>query len=148
MSTHDPRAHGSLNLSLRPSVQTSAGTVNGDAVKVNTARWISLEAVLGVMTGTAPTATFKLQSSADGSSGWADVAGATTAAIPEATDDRIVRGTLDARKLTVGQEYVRAVCVLGGTVTAAPICASVGLSGADSSETLKQTFDFEVVTAP
>jgi hypothetical protein len=69
-----------------------------------------IEQLVGVVSGTTPTLAGKIQTSADGSSGWADIAGATFTSVT-ATDSFQKIG-FDVRE-TLG--YIRYVGTIAGT---------------------------------
>lgn len=95
---------------LRP--QTATSTVNGSSVDTlgyNSAAFI-LE--VGAVSGTSPTLDVKIQESADGSTGWTDVSGATFTQVTAANNSQILRveDLNNTRK-----RYLRAVATIAGT---------------------------------
>lgn len=96
--------------SFRP--QAAIATANGgnvDTFGFNSAAFI-LE--VGAVTGTSPTLDVKIQESADGSTGWADVSGATLTQVTASNNSQILRveGLGTNRK-----RYLRGVATIGGT---------------------------------
>ncbi len=94
----------------RPAALTA--TTNGSAVDTlgyNSAA-VSLE--VGAVSGTTPTLDVKIQESADGSTGWADVSGATFTQVTASNNSQILRveGLGTSRK-----RYLRAVETIAGT---------------------------------
>lgn len=112
------------SVSLQPAVGVTAQTVNGDAV--------DCEASVGPVYGSfssgsasgSPTAqshTCKLQESADGSTGWADLATQSSLILTANKSAGLVRGTRT-------KKYVRCVAVIaftGGTSPAQAIAGNV-----------------------
>lgn len=108
---------------LAPLARTS--TANGTAVDVQ--QYIGqmkfiLTSTAG--TGTTPTLDVKLQGSADGSTGWADITGATFTQVTDAADASEAIGVV----IDGSPRYVRAVATIAGT-TPSFTCAvlAVGL---------------------
>lgn len=96
--------------SFRP--QAATATANGgnvDTLGYNSAAF-SLE--VGAVSGTSPTLDVKIQESADGSTGWADVSGAAFTQVTAANNSQILRvdGLGTSRK-----RYLRAVATIAGT---------------------------------
>ena len=109
MSTklHDFAHQAILGGGLTP--RTATTTVNGSAVDLisGDGRCFAVQQV-GAVSGTSPTLAGKIQESADGSTNWADVAGATFTTV--STTDNVQAITFD-RTL----RYVRYVGTVGGT---------------------------------
>ncbi len=86
-------------------------TVNGSAVDLLNYDG-SIKAVLesAAGTGTSPTMDVKIQDSADGSTGWADVSGATFTQVTTAVSLQSL--SLNTRGM---KRYIRAVATIGGT---------------------------------
>jgi len=61
-------------------------------------------------TGTTPTLDVKIQDSADGSTGWADVTGAAFAQVTNAASAQVLKFNASAAR-----RYIRAVATVGGT---------------------------------
>lgn len=108
---------------------SAAATINGAAIDRQDFDSCVLHAAAGAATGTptAQTVDAKLQDSADGSTGWADIAGAAitqiTADNGEAEKDVVLSGA---------KRYIRAVITVGftgGTSPKIPVAASVVLGG-------------------
>lgn len=115
---------------INPANQ-AAGTVNGAAIDRQRYGSCTLHLAVGAATGspTAQTVDAKLQDSADGSTGWADLTGA---AVTQRTADN-TEAEVDAN-LAGAKQYIRAVVVVAftaGTSPAIPIAATVVLGGAD-----------------
>lgn len=86
-------------------------TTNGPAVDVRGQKGIAaviLDSAAG--TGTTPTMDVKIQDSADGATGWADVPGATFAQVTATASQQKIGLDLDACR-----GYIRAVATIGGT---------------------------------
>ena len=99
-------------------------TVNGAAVNVREyVGRVAFTLASAAMT-TADTLDVKIQGSADGSTGWADVAGATFAQVTDAAD------AYETITVEIGahQPYVRAVGTIAGTTPS--VAFSVGMMGA------------------
>jgi len=113
------RLTGSTNNAL----ETITASGNGSAVYVGADRLVQAELrVAGAVTGTTPTLDLKLQSSADGSTSWADIPGG---AFPQRTTSDISGGgavpgsgpNRIAFLVPSGRPYVRLVKTIGGTAT-------------------------------
>lgn len=86
-------------------------TTNGSAVDVRAQKGIAavlLDSAAG--TGTTPTLDVKIQDSADGSTGWADIAGAAFTQVTNAASQQKIGVDLDSCR-----GYIRAVATIGGT---------------------------------
>ncbi|HEY1378132.1 MAG TPA: hypothetical protein VGF55_15125 [Gemmataceae bacterium] len=109
MSTklHDFARQAILGGGLTPRTATS--TVTGSAVDLITGdgRCFAVQQV-GTVSGASPALAGKLQESADGSTGWADVAGVTFATV--SSTDNVQAITFDRT-----QRYVRYVGTISGT---------------------------------
>lgn len=117
MSNFPSASAGSVQALLAPASQAS--TVTGSAVNIKAQDWngqIEITQNVGAVTGSI---TGKIQDSADGSIGWADIAGATFTAATGAGVQRIV---LNA-EATAG--YIRYV----GTIVTGPAVVGVTASG-------------------
>lgn len=116
--------------------KTSAGeTINGSAVDRQDFLSCVLAARAGAATGTPTSFTFnaKLQDSADGSTGWADITGGAVAAISADNGEKHVNVNLSSAK-----RYLRVVSVIaftGGTSPALPVQTDVVLGGAQITPT-------------
>ena len=94
-----------------PAARTA--TVTGSAVDLNDYDGaVALVQHIGVVSGTNPTWDGKIQDSADGSTGWADVTGATFVQVTAST--AIEKITLNS---SACKRYIRYVGTLGGTST-------------------------------
>jgi hypothetical protein len=96
--------------SLHPTAARTT-TTNGSAVDVRSQKGIApviLDSAAG--TGTSPTLDVKIQDSADGSTSWADVTGATFTQVINAASQQKIGLDLDATR-----GYIRAVATIGGT---------------------------------
>lgn len=96
--------------SLRP--QAATATTNGSAVDTFGYNSAAVTLEVGAVSGTSPTLDVKIQESADGSTGWADVSGATFTQVTAANNSQIIRveGLGTSRK-----RYLRAVATIAGT---------------------------------
>lgn len=100
-----------LTLSSVSGIAARTSTVTSSAVDVRAYKGgLVFEQLVGVVSGTTPTLNGKLQSSADGSTEWADITGATFAGVT-ATDSFLKIG-INVRD-TKG--YVRYVGTIAGT---------------------------------
>jgi len=124
---------GSLVKSTRGinPVDSAATTINGPAIDRQGYHSCVLHAACGAASGspTAQTVDAKLQESADGSSGWADISGAS---ITQITADNS-EGEKDA-DLAGAKQYIRSVVTVaftGGTSPKIPVAATVVLGGKD-----------------
>ena len=133
MISHDIGAYIKTLKAFKAS-NASAGAINGAAIDRNDssggmALSCELHLACGDATGspTAQSADLKLQESADGSTGWADITGA---AVTQLTgDDEQSRVSVD---LSGSKRYIRAVCTVaftGGTTPAIPVAGVVALGG-------------------
>ncbi len=93
------------------AIAAKTSTVTSSAVNLTTYKGgVIVEQLVGVVSGTTPTLNGKIQTSADGSTGWADISGATFTEVT-ATDSFQKIG-FDVRD-TLG--YVRFVGTIAGT---------------------------------
>lgn len=114
--------------SVRPQ-SASAGTVNGVSVDRKNFMSCLLCAFSGAASGSpsAQTVDLKLQESADGSTGWTDIAGASVTQIT--ADDGEAKTEVD---LSGAERYIRAVAEVaftGGTSPAVPVAGVITLGG-------------------
>jgi len=117
MSNYPSASAGSVQALLAPASQ--AATVTGSAFNIAALNWdgqIEITQNVGAVTGSI---TGKIQDSADGSTGWADVSGA---AFTAATAAGVQRITFEAGA-TAG--YIRYV----GTIVTGPAVVGVTASG-------------------
>jgi hypothetical protein len=100
--------------------RTATGTITGSAVDLVTAdgRCFAVQQV-GTVTGTSPSLSGKIQESADGSTNWSDISGATFTAVT-ATDN--VQAISFDRTL----RYVRYVGTISGTSPSFPLAVIIG----------------------
>lgn len=100
--------------------RTATTTVTGSAVDLLSAdgRCFAVQQV-GTVTGTSPTLAGKIQESADGSTNWADISGATFTTV--STTDNVQAISFD-RTL----RYVRYVGTIGGTSPSFPVAVLIG----------------------
>jgi hypothetical protein len=109
MSTklHDFAHQAILGAGLTPRANTT--TVTGSAVDLITGdgRCFAIQQV-GTVSGTTPTLAGKIQESADGSTGWADISGATFSAVSAADN-------IQAIGFDRSQRFVRYIGTIGGT---------------------------------
>ena len=108
---------------------SAAATINGGAIDRQDFDSCVLHAAAGAATGapTAQTVDAKLQDSPDGTSGWADIAGA---AITQITADN-AQAEVDI-DLSGAKRYIRAIVAVGftgGTTPTIPVAATVVLGG-------------------
>jgi len=127
--THNIGALIKAFLGVAPGAR-SAGAVNGPAIDRMGYGSATITVVTGAETGTpsARSSTCKLQDSADGSTGWADIAGASVAV---AAVDSV--GEVDVN-LAGAKRYVRVVnttAFTGGTSPTLLSSATLVLGGAD-----------------
>jgi hypothetical protein len=120
MSTalHDLPHNAALGQSLSP--RTMTGSVNGSAIDLLTGdgRCFAVQMV-GTVSGTSPALAGKIQESADGSSGWADISGATFTSVTGS--DNVQAISFDRT-----QRYVRYVGTVTGTSPSIPAAALIG----------------------
>ncbi len=91
---------------------TRTATANGSAVNlVDYDGDVALTLMTAAGTGTSPTLDVKVQDSADGSSGWADVSGATFTQVTDAADAHETI-YVDADNV---KQYIRLVPTIAGT---------------------------------
>lgn len=108
----------------------SAGTITGSAIDRDGFLSCVLHARAGDVSGgpSAQTYDVKLQDSADGSTGWADITGAAITQITAANGEKHVNVNLSGAK-----RYIRAVGTVGftgGTTPTMDVAATVALGGA------------------
>lgn len=102
---------GPLALTSLSGIAARTATVTGSAVDVRSYKGgLLIEQLVGVVSGTTPTLNGKIQTSADGSTGWVDITGATFAQVT-ATDSFLDIG-INVRE-TLG--YIRYVGTIAGT---------------------------------
>lgn len=100
-------AQGDLALSLAAAAATvSGGSITGAGAAAYVLGMVQVTAI----TGTSPTVVVSFDESADGSTGWTAMAGATTAAI-SAVGSAVFFGRAT-------KSYVRATATIGGTTPA------------------------------
>lgn len=123
--------YGAAKKTINPA-NAPAGTITGSAID----RQGFLSAIFHVACGaasgspTARTVDAKLQDSADGSTGWADISGAAIAQITADNSEQEINVDLSGVK-----RYIRAVVTVGftgGTSPAIPVAATVVPGGADA----------------
>lgn len=99
----------SVNLGLAPGAKTSTAT--GAAVDIRDYHGrVKVIQDVGAVSGTDPTLDGKIQDSADGSTDWQDVAGATFTQVTASTNHQAIG--VDTRK---ARRYIRYVGTIGGT---------------------------------
>lgn len=103
--------NGTTQAEVLPAARRTA-SANGSAVDmqdfIGRVAFILMTSAGG---GTSPTLDVKLQDSADGSSGWADISGATYTQVTDSADATESIGV----KIDEVKRYVRAVATIGGT---------------------------------
>lgn len=111
---------------LAPLARTS--TVNGSAIDTHDySGYYGFILTTTAGTGTSPTLDGKIQDSDDGSTGWADVTGATFTQVTDAADaTEAIYVDVDSTKA-----YIRFVGTIGGT-TPSFTCAVVGIGQTQS----------------
>src|SRR5262245_48321618 len=119
MSTklHDLANNAILGVGLTPRSVTSTVTGSAGDLQTGDGRCFAIQQV-GTMTGTSPTIAGKIQESADGSTGWADVAGATFTTVTN--NDNVQAITFDRT-----QRYVRYVGTVTGTSPSIPVAVVI-----------------------
>jgi hypothetical protein len=100
--------------------RTATATVTGSAVDLisGDGRCFAVQQV-GAVTGTSPTLAGKIQESADGSTNWTDIAGATFTTVT--ATDNVQAITFDRT-----QRFVRYVGTIGGTSPSFPVGVLIG----------------------
>jgi hypothetical protein len=100
--------------------RTATATVTGSPVDLITGdgRCFAVQQV-GTVTGTSPTLAGKIQESADGSSNWTDIAGATFTTVT--ATDNVQAITFDRTC-----RYVRYIGTIGGTSPSFPVGVLIG----------------------
>src|SRR5262245_18966068 len=120
MSTklHDLPHNAVLGQGLSP--RTLSSSINGNAIDLITGdgRCFAVQAV-GTVTGTTPSLAGKIQESADGTSGWADVTGAGFTSVTGSDN-------LQAISFDRTQRYVRYVGTVAGSSPVIPTAVLVG----------------------
>jgi len=103
----------------------STDALNGSAVDLLTSEGpVFAYLTIGSATGSSLDVDVRLQQSANGTNGWADISGATfTQSYNETTADNVSEWIQTAYGRT--QRYVRAVAGVTGTVTSVPIAVSI-----------------------
>jgi len=127
-NVHDMGAYIKIVKGHSPADQV-AGTINGAAIERTNFKSCKLHAACGAASGapSAQSVDSKLQESADGSTGWADIAGA---AVTQMTGDDEEQ-TVDV-DLGSALNYIRVVTVVaftGGTAPAVEVQSAVALGG-------------------
>lgn len=93
------------------NITTATSTVTGSAVDVRDAEGdLMVVQAVGAVSGATPTLDGKLQDSADGATGWADVSGATFTQVTAANNVQKIVVRANAMR-----RYVRYVGTIGGT---------------------------------
>lgn len=105
-------AHGANALVELIPAQAATSTVTGSAVDVQDYRGkVKVILATSIGGGTTPTLNVKLQDSADGSTGWADISGATFTEVTDSADATESIGVV----LDSSKRYIRAVGTIAGT---------------------------------
>lgn len=103
--------HGELTLSLLSDIAARTSTVTGSAVDIRDyVGRIKVLQLVGTVSGTSPTLNGKIQDSADGSTGWADVTGATFTEVTASNSSQSIG--VDTRAC---KRYIRYVGTIAGT---------------------------------
>jgi hypothetical protein len=100
------------NVTIRPQTITA----DAEGVAVDTQGYGEAVVILevGAVSGSAPTLDVKIQESADGSTGWADVSGKTFTQVTAANNSQKLKLDLKA-KVGARERYMRAYADLGGS---------------------------------
>jgi len=99
------------NFVLVSKADRETATVTGAAVLVNHyTGGLEIFQTVGTVSGTTPTLDGKIQDSADGSTGWADVTGATWTQVTASDADQAIVVNVDSTK-----QYIRYVGTIAGT---------------------------------
>jgi len=108
----------------------AAGTINGAAIDRAGFQSAVLHGRTGAVTGTPTAQTYdlKLQESADGSTGWTDIAGAAIAQIAAANTEAEVNVNLAGAKRYI--RVVGTVTFTGGTTPTLQVASTLVLGGA------------------
>ena len=119
-----------LAIGIDPANDDGAAAINGASIDRQNLESCVLHAACGAATGTPTTQTVdaKLQDSADGSTGWADITGASVAQMTGDDEDQYKDIDLSGAK-----RYVRAVVTVaftGGTSPKIPVACTIALGGA------------------
>ncbi|MFO0929154.1 MAG: hypothetical protein U0736_19380 [Gemmataceae bacterium] len=86
------------------------------------------EAAFVLLVGTIDsTVDFKLQESADGSTGWADISGKGITQLTATDDNKQVLVNLKAEELSTGKRYVRGLATLGNGTSQALCAVALGV---------------------
>lgn len=103
--------NGPLTLTSVSAIAARTSTVTSSAVDVRSYKGgLVVEQLVGAVSGTTPSLDGKIQTSADGSTGWADISGATFTQIT--ASDSFLKIGFDVRD-TLG--YIRYVGTIAGT---------------------------------
>ena len=123
---------------VNPETASASATINGDAVDVTFSGGGGASAIVAVQCGaaagspSAQTVDAKIQDSADGSTGWADLA-AGSAAVQLTADDTFSQSV--GINLTPGNKgFIRAVVTVvltGGSTPTIPVGATLIIGGRD-----------------
>jgi hypothetical protein len=120
MSTklHDLPNNAVLGQAVTPRVLTA--TVTGPAIDLGSGdgRCFSVQLV-GTVTGTTPSLAGKIQESPDGATNWADISGATFAAVTSSDNQQAI--SFDRT-----QRYVRYIGTVTGTTPNFPVAVLIG----------------------
>jgi len=118
-----------------PPNDVAAGTVNGAAIDRDGFLSCVLEGQTGAASGTPTslTADFRLEDSADGSTGWADLAGAVVPQLTAVDQDKHVDANLASAKRYI--RTVATVAFVGGTSPKVGVAAAVALGPALTAPT-------------
>jgi hypothetical protein len=111
------------------AMQSAGATANGTGVDCQQfVGGIAVVLAAKCTAGTTPTLDVKLQSSADNSTGWADISGAAFTQVTDAGSSAAVLEKI-AVNVDACERYVRAVKTVGGTDTPAfdVTCVAVGV---------------------
>jgi hypothetical protein len=109
-----------------------AATINGPAIDRRGFLSCVLHHACGAATGapTSRTVDAKLQESADGSTGWTDIAGASATQLTADNSEAEKDVDLSGAKSFI--RVVETVAFVGGTAPAIPVAATLTLGGSDS----------------
>src|SRR5947199_6028203 len=119
MSTklHDVANQAILGVGLAPQTITATATGSAGDMLAGDGPCFAIQQI-GTVSGTTPTLAGKIQESADGSTNWTDVSGATFTTVTASTNTQAI--TFDRTK-----RYLRYVATVGGTTPSFAVAAVV-----------------------
>jgi len=108
--------------------QTATSTVTGAAVDTMGYNDAMITLEVGTVSGTTPTLDGKIQESADGSTGWADITGATFTQVTASNSTQKIR--LNGLGVGSRKRYIRFVGTIAGTTPSFALAANALLGNA------------------